>query len=55
MTSMRWKIASVELSAGTARPMRPTTTISAVHATASTRFVAIPASDTMMSPRLKFR
>ena len=45
------RIASDGSSAGTARPSMPSGTISTAQTIARTRFVATPASETMMSPR----
>src|SRR5213594_1312542 len=52
---MRWMISHVPVSAGSASPRKPTTANNAPARTKRPRFVAIPASETMMSPLRKYR
>src|SRR5437667_7107829 len=52
---MRWTISSVAVRAGTAPPSTPTSANRSVHTTNNARLTAIPARDTMMSPRRNWR
>ncbi len=52
---MRWMISHVPVSAGSASPRKPTTANNAPARTKRPRFVAMPASETMMSPLRKLR